>query len=172
MNGRTYDPWYVYELIDPRSGVPFYIGKTCTPHGRFSAHKSDPASAAYYTLKVLAEAGHTAEMKIVAEFQTEGECLEYETYLIDRTPGLVNRTGAYNRSCGSRPTKPFRRPVTGGEELVLVPDEDLRPTLELRADRLHQIMNGSVSLQDVKEVLEAIHGLRHEDAEYFFASDE
>lgn len=33
--------YYIYELIDSTTDLPFYVGKTITPHGRYAQHRSD-----------------------------------------------------------------------------------------------------------------------------------
>lgn len=163
------DRWYVYEIVDPRGSVVFYIGKTSTPNARFAAHKSDPASAAFYRLKVIAEAGFKPEMNVIAEFGSEAGALDYEGYLISKTPGLVNRTGPY--AAGRPPTKPFRRPVMGYSECEYVPLEPEDP-MRARIDAVQHILGDTVSQSDIEHVFRAMEALAHEDAEYTYATDE
>src|SRR4051812_22696869 len=63
-------PWFgylVYVLVDPRDLLPFYVGITCRPKGRWAGHHSDPASSAYHRLRELREAGIKCRVRIMAE---------------------------------------------------------------------------------------------------------
>ena len=105
-----YDTWFVYELIDPRSKAVFYIGKSATPRERLSHHKRSPESSAYDRICEIRAAGHEVEQYIIGRFNTEAEAFDYEGYLIQKTPGLVNICGYWN------PTEPFDRPIINVEE--------------------------------------------------------
>lgn len=170
MSRYDYDNWYVYELVDPRTDTTFYIGKTATPHGRFAAHKGDPASAAHARLTEIRLAGAGAEMRIIATFHSEDAALDYELYLIQRTPGLVNRMNY------TSPTKPFKRPVTNVDEVTYVPDieegQDQVAIYERRVRRLYEVMGGDVAEGDIRRVLDTLEAISHEDGEYVAFTDE
>lgn len=168
MTWEGYDTFYVYELVDPRGDVVFYIGKTATPNTRFSAHKSSPDSAAYGRLKEIARVGMEARMNVIGEFKSEAEALDYEGYLISKTPGLLNRTGPY--LVGSPPTAPFVRPILAVDDLEY--DIEGEPDYDRRIRRLYEAMGGDVPEDDIRRVLETLDVIRHEDSEYESLSDE
>lgn len=82
---------YVYGLIDPRSGAPFYIGVTCQPSEREKQHRLDPCGAAFKFIQQLSHTNHRPTMRIIAEYTSRQEALDHEHKLINSTPGLINK---------------------------------------------------------------------------------
>jgi hypothetical protein len=91
------DPWYVYELVDPRGPTVFYIGKTCNPVGRLTQHRNNPLRSLAGRIDEISAAGLAFTMRVVAKFYTEAECFDHERKLIDSTPDLLNKRG--KRKC-------------------------------------------------------------------------
>lgn len=174
MTWNGIDRFYVYELVDPRSGTVFYLGYTATPNSRLSGHVNSPTSAAYPTIKAIEWAGQKVIMNIIGEFATQAEALDYEEYLISKTPGLVNRTGPYQ--LGKPPLKPCRRPElapVGMDDFSQLPHEEmLEAVFEHRVEALYQAMGGDVERASIARVLHTLEDLSHEDAEYCALTDE
>lgn len=81
--------WYVYELVDPIAGRPFYIGKGCGR--RMRSHLG--ASAAPHVrsaVRRLRRLGVEPIAREVAYFWDEQDALRHEAELIQSASGLVN----------------------------------------------------------------------------------
>lgn len=166
MSRLDYDTWFVYELIDPRSKAVFYIGKTATPRGRLSQHKSDRTSAAYPRIREIRQAGHEVEMYCIGRFNTEAEAFDYEGYLIRKTPNLVNRAGYMH------PTGPFVRPRLAVEELVYTSEHNQPfPDEETIAASIGVVLP-HIGMDTILAVLRAKASLFDVDMEYAGVTDE
>jgi hypothetical protein len=107
--------WYVYELIDPRDGEPFYVGKGCK--NRIKSHEKEAAkqlgvcSEKILRIKDIWNLGLKVEHKFVAYFWNEQDAYDFEASLIDCS-ALDNLTniirgggGAYIRGHGMTPER-------------------------------------------------------------------
>ncbi len=95
----VYKPHFVYGLIDPRTGVVFYIGVTTHVKRRMAAHQS-PASAdtnAHARCMEIRATGARVEHKIYGEYLNSIEGRWAERELILTLPGLVNSVRHDNR---------------------------------------------------------------------------
>ena len=85
--------YYVYKLIDPRDGHPFYVGKGCDD--RIEAHEKEAACGSNHpkclVIRGIWEEGLEVGREIVARFYSERDAYEFEARLIDEI-GLVNLT--------------------------------------------------------------------------------
>lgn len=83
-------PYYVYQLVDPRDGRPFYVGKgqkhRAWKHLRGKSHNA-AVNARVAEIEAL---GRAVEVEIVRWFDTDGEAIDFECTLICATDGLVN----------------------------------------------------------------------------------
>ena len=73
--------WYVYELIDPRDGFAFYVGKGCG--NRIHAHEREAergrvCSEKINKIKDIWSAGLTVERRHVAFFWDEQDAYDFE----------------------------------------------------------------------------------------------
>jgi predicted GIY-YIG superfamily endonuclease len=87
---------YVYVLSDPRDEYrSFYVGVSQDPAQRLRSHARDPLSAAYITLRQIADDGYEIidTISIDAVFDKRADALQHESKLINEIHGLVNRAG-------------------------------------------------------------------------------
>jgi len=80
--------YYVYELIDPRVNLPFYVGKGKNDRVYFhlseqSRAKSDNARK-FNKIQKIRENGHEPEIKIVKYFEDENDAYDLEDELIKK----------------------------------------------------------------------------------------
>ena len=91
--GAHHARWYVYELVDPRDGLPFYVGKGCGK--RMEEHEADArrgvCSKKCNRIKDIWSDGLTIERRKVANFWDEQAAYDHETDRIDQY-GLANLT--------------------------------------------------------------------------------
>jgi hypothetical protein len=91
----TESMFYVYELVDPRDGKVFYIGKG--QGERAWRHESDVRAGTvgnnwnrFHKIKAIIASDLAVEVRIVKEFDVESEAYNFEMILISSTPGLTN----------------------------------------------------------------------------------
>ena len=78
--------YYVYELIDPRVNLPFYVGKG--KDSRVYFHLSEKSRAKsdnerkFNKIQKIRKEGYEPEIKIVKYFENENDAYEYEEKLI------------------------------------------------------------------------------------------
>lgn len=89
--------YYVYELIDPRDGSVFYVGKG--KGNRIASHEAmarkgridNPAK--YARIREIWDAGLEVERRYVRRGLTETEAFALERQMIDAVDGLTNIVG-------------------------------------------------------------------------------
>lgn len=85
--------FFVYELIDPRDGVAFYIGKGCG--NRPAAHAKEAAngkrSRKCQRIREIVESGHAVKVRIAQRFEDESAAYAYEVERIAEV-GLASLT--------------------------------------------------------------------------------
>ena len=78
--------WYVYELIDPRDGEPFYVGKGCKDrikhHEREARKQLGVCSEKVLRIKDIWSEGKKVVHKFVAYFWSEQAAYDFEAELI------------------------------------------------------------------------------------------
>lgn len=80
-----YRNYYIYELIDPRTDTPRYVGITTTPNRRLRNHIDDSDTLNMEKrawIRELMEEGLVPDMKIIEHVRTRKEALEREGYWI------------------------------------------------------------------------------------------
>ncbi|MBA1156918.1 GIY-YIG nuclease family protein [Microvirga mediterraneensis] len=87
--------FYVYQLVDPRSGLPFYVGKgqgrRAWDHQRaVKTGKSGGNTRKVAKIQEILKSGQDVEVRIVAVYDTEVEALDHEFRLVDADPTLTN----------------------------------------------------------------------------------
>lgn len=99
--------YYVYQLIDPRSNKPFYIGKG--KGQRLDAHEKEAAKGAVHpkceVIRDIQSAGLVVGKEIVKRFANEDAAYKYEARLIKRI-GLENLTNLAHGGRIAFPVKP------------------------------------------------------------------
>jgi hypothetical protein len=95
--------WYVYRLIDPRTGETFYVGKgkgdRLFQHAKGALTTSgdeDRADLKYQRIKNITKAGIEVSHVIHRHgIDTEAVAFQIEAALIDAYPGLTNRVSGH-----------------------------------------------------------------------------
>ncbi len=87
--------FYVYQLIDPRDGLPFYVGKGQgwrAWHHQRAVQAGKPGSNARKVAKIkeILSRGDDVQIEIVAVYDLELDALDHEYRLIDSRPTLTN----------------------------------------------------------------------------------
>ena len=122
--------FYTYELVDPRSGNVFYVGKGC--RDRRYAHERDArkgkSGAKCDRIREIIQEGHRVVVRIVERFEDEKAAYAAERELI-AAHGADNLT---NTSCGGRggSARPID-PVAIARKTVDRYRKEMRGTLEL-----------------------------------------
>jgi hypothetical protein len=82
--------WYVYELCDPASEQPFYVGKGC---GRRMYAHLGPGAANHVkeVVDAIKARGEVPIVRAIAYFYDEIDALNFESARIRESTGLVNR---------------------------------------------------------------------------------
>lgn len=87
--------FYVYQLVDPRNGLPFYVGKgqgdRAWQHER-QVKAGKPGGNARKVAKIenILRVGLSVGVEVVAEYDLESDALDHEYRLVDRLPTLTN----------------------------------------------------------------------------------
>lgn len=82
--------YYVYQLVDPRNKMPFYIGKGAGPRKDVHVKKVKAGKVSENRYKdnvirqIFKETGEYPESKIIERFDNEQAALDYETALIEQ----------------------------------------------------------------------------------------
>ena len=103
--------YYVYELIDPRVNLPFYVGKGKDKRVYFHLSKKSRAKSEnkrkYNKIQKIREDGYEPEIKIVKYFVDENDAYDYEEVLIQRYGRIrYDKNGILTNICESlRPPK-------------------------------------------------------------------
>jgi len=103
--------YYVYELIDPRINLPFYVGKG--KNDRVYFHLSEKSRAKsdnerkFNKIQKIRECGYEPEIKIVKYFDNEDDAYLYEEELIKKYGRIrYDENGILTNICeSSRPPK-------------------------------------------------------------------
>lgn len=107
--------YYVYELLDPNTNLPFYIGKgskqRAWSHNRFKDGNDNPYKDRY--IKKLHEQGQQPLVRIIQYFENENAAYDYEEKLIESV-GLENLTNIVQ---GARP--PSKQGWRPSEETII-----------------------------------------------------
>jgi hypothetical protein len=103
--------YYVYELIDPRVNLPFYVGKGKNKRVYFHLSEKTRAKSEnpkkYDKIQKIRKEGYEPKIKIVQYFEDENDAYEYEEKLI-KTYGRkdIDESGILTNICeSSRPPK-------------------------------------------------------------------
>ena len=103
--------YYVYELIDPRVSLPFYVGKG--KNDRVYFHLSEKSRAKsdnerkFNKIQKIRKEGYEPEIKIVEYFENENDAYSYEEQLIKKYGRIrYDEDGILTNICeSSRPPK-------------------------------------------------------------------
>jgi hypothetical protein len=103
--------YYVYELIDPRVNLPFYVGKGKDKRVYFHLSEKSRAKSEnkrkYNKIQKIRENGCEPEIKIVKYFENENDAYDYEELLIEKYGRIrYDENGILTNICeSSRPPK-------------------------------------------------------------------
>jgi hypothetical protein len=126
--------WYVYQLVDPRDGAPFYVGKGCGD--RITQHEKEAAKEGLKSRKLsrireIWAAEQQIQREHVAYFWDEQAAYDHETDLIEEI-GLANLTNvlpggqkAWERRQQARAvSRRKEKPVPPLHEQLAMPDAE------------------------------------------------
>ena len=87
--------FYVYQLLDPRDGLPFYVGKGQRDrawHHDTAVKRSDLTGNRRKVAKIqeIMQRGGIVEIEVVRCYELESDALDHEFRLIDKLPTLTN----------------------------------------------------------------------------------
>lgn len=87
--------FYVYRLVDPRNGLPFYVGKgqnsRAWQHEKcFRAGKPSGSERKNAKIADIISAGLSVDVEIVGVFDDEVDALDLEFLLVEESPTLTN----------------------------------------------------------------------------------
>ena len=162
---------YVYKLCDPRDQTIRYIGITEEPNYRLYGHSSDKTSAAYDWIRFIREEGLKVTLEVVAEFENRDHALDYEAYLISKTPGLLNRSCPYGRHPDPKPTATPRWPYLRMDELEYVREDYDEPPEWKIAMSVHRMLPHYPAAH-IYEIIKAMAVITSEDHEHAGVTDE
>jgi hypothetical protein len=103
--------YYVYELIDPRVNLPFYVGKGKGKRVYFHLSEQSRAKSEnvqkYNKIQKIRKEGYEPEIKIVEYFENENDAYDYEEKLIKKYGRKgYDKDGILTNICeSSRPPK-------------------------------------------------------------------
>lgn len=172
-----HDPeiWFVYKLIDPRDKTIFYVGITRDMAARLQAHKTDPGSAAFVRIRALRDLRLDVQMACIAQFETREDAADFESYLISKTPGLLNRSAPYGKHPGTTPTSKPNWPFVGVEELRYEADDTQLTGLDRLTAAVCKVLEAggrNYEPEDVKIILQATEAVSDVDVEVQCFTDE
>ena len=115
-SGMNQARWYVYELVDPRDGEAFYVGKGCG--SRIHAHEKEAkksgiaCSEKHGRIKEIWAAGFDVDLQYVAYFWDESHAYAHEesrvaAYGLESLTNIRPGGGSCRGSFISRPSKPI-----------------------------------------------------------------
>lgn len=115
MNGKQAWKWYVYELVDPRDGEAFYVGKGCgsriDAHEREARSAGDICSEKISKIKDIWAAEENVVKRHVAFFNQEQDAYDYEAervagYGLELLTNIAPGGGGCRGYVITRPKKP------------------------------------------------------------------
>ena len=92
---------YVYALVDPRTGQPFYIGKGC--RGRMYHHEAEAKRGKkgkkHDRIREILACEMTVSYHVLGEYDSDQEAFAAEKDFIAAADGLLNMNGGGGGSC-------------------------------------------------------------------------
>lgn len=155
--------FYVYQLVDPRNGLPFYVGKgqgrRAWEHQRaVQSGKSGGNARKAAKIQEILKSGQDVEVLIVAVYDTEVEALDHEFRLVDADPTLTNvMPGGCGRT--ESPEWARRRSEMQRRKLLAQRSQMLQSARERDLERAHRMI-AQVSAP----------GKQSDEVEHWFAS--
>jgi uncharacterized protein YjhX (UPF0386 family) len=163
-----YRNYFVYELIDPRTDIPRYVGITATPNRRWRSHIDDSDTQNWEKrawIRELMEEGLVPDMQTIERVRTREEALEREEYWIrhylQQGIPLTNIAGTPSRT----PHRKTKKPTAGdcytrtqAEEFLEVDHDTF--TLFKQKGLVTPSRGSSYSRGDIEELYRKLEGFR------------
>jgi hypothetical protein len=143
--------YYVYHLIDPRDGLPFYVGKGCG--NRIEAHERQARltgekltrTAKCNRIRRIWGAGLSVIRQHICYFTLEQDALDFEYKQINSLPGLTN---IYRLPSGRTQARARRRLIRSKRRESPAPRQVRTPFTESLIARVAWIVSVSNGLRD------------------------
>jgi hypothetical protein len=148
--------FYVYRLIDPRDGSPFYIGKGTGK--RAWSHEADARAGRignqpkHNRIMAVISSSLAISIEIVANFEDERLAYAHEWDLIQNTPDLTNIIGANAKDSEPPPTKDeIRRARLEAKRQQVLRKIDSQYATFIRGQPAHLRQIASEWIADIRE---------------------
>lgn len=139
--------YYVYELIDPRNGLTFYVGKGTKDrvkhHVRDSLSGRQSNEAKHKVILSILDSGATPIEAIVARFEDEDAALKFEAERIDGI-GIENLTNI--KASGNRSVDILRDVIETAERISKSAMADVNASTNAR---LVEFQRGFIEIADL-----------------------
>jgi len=160
---------YVYLLLDPATGKPFYVGKgvgnRMFQHEHEALNKPQTKSIKLQQIRRIASTGEAVEYRILRHGLTRAEATEVESAIIDYIglENLANKQGGYRADKCGLMTVPEIIAQYSAESM-----EISEPVILIKVNQLWQRNIGPDKLKDITRGVWPL-GERRKKAKYAFA---
>lgn len=161
--------FYVYQLLDPRTDLPFYVGKgqreRAWQHER-AVRSGNLTGNARKVAKIaeIIQRGAAVSVRIVAIYDLESQALDHEFRLVDENPTLTNVAPGGAGGPLSNQAR-LRRAEARRLLMLRAKERELKEALvQERAKRTDKYLSSARSDRERKQILDWLNGLDDREA--------